>query len=163
MRSNNMVGAAGLEPTTSCTQNRRATRLRHAPTARTGRTLWAQAFRCKDQSQPYPALSAPGAQPRQPGCHSRGEDADAVVVARNEATRQPGSRGRSPGVLPGRNAATAHYRKSAVSPCHPREYPTEPSCRQQVPESRAPVHGCRSPPGCAVWCLRRSPGWSRQH
>ena len=27
-----MVGAAGLEPTTSCTQNRRATRLRHAPT-----------------------------------------------------------------------------------------------------------------------------------
>src|SRR5258708_29574039 len=27
-----MVGAAGLEPTTSCTQNRRATRLRHTPT-----------------------------------------------------------------------------------------------------------------------------------
>lgn len=26
------IGAAGLEPTTSCTQNRRATRLRHAPT-----------------------------------------------------------------------------------------------------------------------------------
>jgi hypothetical protein len=27
-----MVGAAGLEPAASCTQNKRATRLRHAPT-----------------------------------------------------------------------------------------------------------------------------------
>ena len=29
-----MVGAEGFEPPTSCSQSRRATRLRHAPTAR---------------------------------------------------------------------------------------------------------------------------------
>ncbi|GBQ99102.1 hypothetical protein AA102526_1690 [Asaia lannensis NBRC 102526] len=30
-----VVGAPGLEPGASCTQNKRATRLRHAPNART--------------------------------------------------------------------------------------------------------------------------------
>ena len=38
----NMVGAIGFEPTTYGTQNRRATRLRHAPNIKDGLAFWAE-------------------------------------------------------------------------------------------------------------------------
>ena len=37
-----MVGAIGFEPTTYGTQNRRATRLRHAPNIKGGLAFWAE-------------------------------------------------------------------------------------------------------------------------
>ncbi len=57
---------------------------------------------------------------------------------------------------------SARYRKSAAPPCRQPGCSASPSCPPPAPASRAPDHGCRSPPGSPARCSPQSSGSCRR-